>query len=262
MSRKNKSLGTVNQVTQILDSLFFGKYHFEVAMVLRSSMLLSSLLLNSEAWVNISDKDIRSLEQADENFLNKVLGCDPKTSNVFKYLELGIYPIRFEIMKRKVLFLKYILQQDKKSMMFKVFEATCENPVKKDFVKTCRKYLELLNINLSFDNITEMTKHKFKQMVKNSVSEAAFKYLLEEKGKQSKIANLEYSKLEIQEYLVVGNKNTEISKLLFKARGKSLDIKTHKKWKYDDDICVGCGVQKETETEILACEKLQFSVWK
>ena len=115
-------------------------------MVLRSSLLLSSLLLNSEAWVNLSEKDIRGLERTDEILLSKILDSEANTSNTLKYLELGIYPIRFEIMKRKIIFLQYILQQEKDSMLFKVFKATCENPVKNDFVKTCSNYLDLLDI--------------------------------------------------------------------------------------------------------------------
>ena len=94
LARKNKGVGVINQISQILDSIVFGKYYFEVALILRSSLLLSSLLLNSEAWVNISDKDIRSLEQTDEYLLAKILDCDSNTSNAFRYLELGIYPIR------------------------------------------------------------------------------------------------------------------------------------------------------------------------
>ena len=259
LNRKNKGLGIINQITQILDSVFFGKFHFEVALVLRSSLLLSSLLLNSEAWVNLSDKDIRSLEQTDENLLAKILGCDSNTSNVFKYLELGIYPIRFEIMKRKIIFLQYILQQEKESMIFKVFKATCDNPLKNDFVKTCEKYLEILKINLTFEEISEMTKSRFKKIVKEKTVEAAFKYLIEEKntpGKQTKIKHLQYRSLEIQEYLVEGNKNTEISKVIFKARGGTLDIKTNKKWKYGDELCVGCGKNTETIEEILSCKEL------
>ena len=67
-------------------------------MVLRSSLLLNSILLNSEAWVNLTNKNIRTLEQIDESFLSKILECESNTSNAIKYLELGIYPIRFEIM--------------------------------------------------------------------------------------------------------------------------------------------------------------------
>ena len=133
IARKNKGLGVITQITQILDSVLFGKYYFEVAMVLRSSLLLSSLLLNAEAWVNLSDKDIRALERTDEILLSKIVGSDSNTSNTFKYLELGIYPMRFEIMKRKVIFLQYILKQEQESLMYKVFKAMAwhglvENP--------------------------------------------------------------------------------------------------------------------------------------
>jgi hypothetical protein len=164
LERKNKGVGVINQITQILDSIVFGKYYFEVALILRSSLLLSSLLLNSEAWVNICDKDIRSLEQTDEHLLAKILDCDSNTSNAFKYLELGIYPIRYEIMKRKILFLQYILHQDKNSMIYKVLEATQENPLKNDFVTTCERYLAHLEIKLSFEEISKMSQYKFKKI--------------------------------------------------------------------------------------------------
>ena len=164
-ARKNKGLGVITQITQILDTVMFGKYYFEVVMVLRSSLLLSSLLLNSEAWVNLSDSDIRALERTDEILLSKILESDSNTSKTYKYLELGIYPIRFEIMERKLLFLQYILQQDKESMIFKVFKATCENPTKNDFFKCCQKYLDCLDISLTFEEISATSRYKFKQLV-------------------------------------------------------------------------------------------------
>ena len=59
--------------------------------------------------------------------------------------------------------------------------------------------------------------------------------------------------LELQEYLMDGNKNIHTSKFIFKARAKTLDIKTHKGWKYDDKTCIGCNVREETGNEILSC---------
>jgi hypothetical protein len=121
-----------------------------VALQIQPSPLFSS---SSEAWVNLTEKNIRGLEQTDEILLAKILESDSNTSNILKYLELGIYPIRFEIMKREVIFLQYILQQERSSMMFGVFQASCDNSVKNDFVKTCKKYLQTLRIMLSFDDI-------------------------------------------------------------------------------------------------------------
>ena len=89
--------------------------------------------------------------------------------------------------------------------------------------------MDLLDIKLSFDEITMMSQNKFKQLVKHKTEVAGFNYLIKEKNKQSKIANLKYSSLKMQEYLLEGNKNTYISRLIFKARGKNLDLKMHKK---------------------------------
>ena len=107
-------------------------------------------------------------------------------------------------------------------------------------------------------------------MVKEKTIQAGFKHLMNEKEKQSKISHIKYDELKIQEYLLDGNKNIEISKFVFKARSKCLDIKTHKKWKYKNIICFGYNSENETGDEILncigysdgkLCEKMQYSTF-
>ena len=83
---------------------------------------------------------------------------------------------------------------------------------------------------------------------------AAFKYLNNQKMKQTKILDIKYSELKIQDYLADGDRNTNISKLIFKARGNILDIKLHKKWKFDDKTCSGCKINEESGEEILLCD--------
>ena len=95
-----------------------------MALVLRSSLLLSSILLNSEAWVNI-----RAIEQIYKMLLTRILECDKNTRNAMKYLELGLYPVRFELMKRSIIFFQYISQQEKTSMMYQILKATIESPL-------------------------------------------------------------------------------------------------------------------------------------
>ena len=139
-------------------------------------------------------------------------------------------------------------------MIYKVFKATSENPVKNDFVETCKKYIKQLDIKLTFEEISEMSSNRFKNIVKQKTEEAGFNHLLKEKNKQKKIVDIEYKKLEMQEYLKEGNRNTRMSKIIFKARGKNLEIKMHKKWRYSDVICVGCGEKVESEEELLLCD--------
>ena len=46
-ARKDKAIGATNQIMSIFEEICFGKHHFEVAIVLRNSLLINSLLFNS-----------------------------------------------------------------------------------------------------------------------------------------------------------------------------------------------------------------------
>ena len=59
-----------------------------------------------------------------------------------------------------------------------------------------------------------------------------------------------------QSYLAEGDRDARLSKLIFKARGWTLDIKMDKKWKYDDAKCSGCNKYEETGEEIMRCTDL------
>ena len=157
-------------------------------------------------------------------------------------------------MRRKLCFLQYILKQDKKSTIYQVLKVTKENPTKNDFIQTCEKYMKKLDIDMTFEEISEISKGRFNQIVKEKMKIASLNYLNLEKTKQTKICDLIYSKLEMQKYLVDGDRNKNISNLIFKARGKSLDIKLHKKWKFDDKLCSGCSKNEESADEILTCK--------
>ena len=126
-------------------------------------------------------------------------------------------------------------------MVFKVLEATSENPIKNDFVQVCQRYLKTLNIELSFNEIEKISNLRFKNLVKEKVKSAAFEYLITQQKKQTKILHIQYKSLTIQEYLLGGNKNTSVATFIFKARSQTLDIKMQKKWKYEDKLCIGCN---------------------
>jgi hypothetical protein len=90
-----------------------------------------------------------------------------------------------------------------------------------------------------------------KDDLKEKIESAAFQYLIKLKnspsldGRISKDGNIQYEKLEMQQYLYE-NKNTNISKFITKARAKTLDIKTHKSWKYEDRACRGFKIREES----------------
>ena len=75
---------------------------------MREGILLGGLLTNSETWINISKKNIELLEKPDIILQRKALAANGHPSKAFTMLELGIVPIRFILMKKRILFLLYI----------------------------------------------------------------------------------------------------------------------------------------------------------
>ena len=126
----------------ILEEICFGKYHFQVAMILRNSLLISSLLTNAEAWYNLSNAEVTDLEKVDEDLLRKVLECPVSTPREMLYLELGVSPIRNIIRSRRLNFLHYILHEEKQSLIYKFLQAQRDNPVKNDWCHTVIEDIE------------------------------------------------------------------------------------------------------------------------
>ena len=124
------------------------------------------------------------------------------------------------------------------------------------------KYLKTLDISLNFEEIEKLSDRKFKKLLKEKSKVAAFNYLKKEHSKQTKIMDIQYDKLEIQEYLLCGDRDMNISRLIFKARGLTLDIKTQKKWKYSDRLCSGCTLNDESGDEILFCKSFGENIQK
>ena len=58
-ARVNKGTGIVKKILTMLDGIPFGYFYFEAAVILRDSLLASSVLCNSESWYNIRTRIIR-----------------------------------------------------------------------------------------------------------------------------------------------------------------------------------------------------------
>ena len=60
-ARVNKGKGIIKKIINILDSIPFGKLYFQIAILLRNALFVSSLLCNSEAWFNLTKSELNLL---------------------------------------------------------------------------------------------------------------------------------------------------------------------------------------------------------
>ena len=93
-ARVNKGIGIVNKIMTYLQGIPFGQYYFEVAVLLRNSLLVSSMLCNSEAWYNMTVAEYDYLETVDVMLMRNILNAPQATPKEMLYLELGCIPFR------------------------------------------------------------------------------------------------------------------------------------------------------------------------
>ena len=116
-ARVAKGKGINSRIMSILNGIPFGQYYFEVALILRNSLLVSSLLCNSESWYNLTKAEVNLIESVDLQLLRSIFNVPKSTPKEMFYLEMGCLPLRYLIKKRRILFLHYILNENEKSMI-------------------------------------------------------------------------------------------------------------------------------------------------
>jgi len=251
----------VNQIQQLLDDLCLGDYHFEAANILRNSLLLSSLLSNSETWYDVTKKEISELESVDETLLRKIFSAHSKTPLETLYLESGNIPIRFILISRRLNFLHYILNEENDSLLRSFFTAQRESPVKGDWVTMVTEDMKELGIDLTMEEIAGTSKMRFKEIIKNKVETKALQYLTKLKESHSKAKNIKHDKIQLQPYLRSETKNLTINekKFIFAARTRMLDVKGNFKTGMLDRKCRKCEATDETQQHLLDCPALSDS---
>ena len=164
-------------------------------------MLLSTLLTNSDAWYGLNKQEVDALENIDFQLLKRMFEVPFSCPKEMLYLETGCLPISSILVSRRLLYLHTILNEDKSSLVFKVFNAQLANPDKGDWVLEVLKNLEEYEIKETFQEIEKMSIFKFRSLVAKAVRNTTFKKLVELKNSHSKVKHINYVKFEVQNYL-------------------------------------------------------------
>ena len=154
----------------------------------------------------------------------------------------------------RLMFMKYILQQSEDSLVYKFFQLQLQFKTKGDWASTCLLDLEKLHISESLEEIKLMTKNKFRNMLKSRITENALEYLTNKKGSKGKEMN--YSEIEMSEYLLPFNEKLSISekRRMFAIKNRMIDIPSNFPKSKSESFCV-CG-NIENMTHIYNCEML------
>ena len=117
--KTNKAMGNVNKIVTTLSERAYGRHTFKAAKLMREAILVSGLLTNAESWINITKKNLEELEKPDILLSRKIISHSGNPGKCFMQLELGITPVKYIIIQKRMNFLNYILHESKESMVRK-----------------------------------------------------------------------------------------------------------------------------------------------
>ena len=104
---------------------------------------------------------MKELGKVDKMFFEKLLEAPFSTPSESFYLEFGILPVWSIIKGRRINFLKYLVDRNPESMLGRVFKIQWIDPDPGDWSYPVSKDLEDLDIDLTLDQIRDMSKTKF-----------------------------------------------------------------------------------------------------
>ena len=168
-------VGITKQIQFLIQGL--GKYTVECGMIYLNSLLRSSILFAAETMYNIKENEYRKLERIEEEMLRKLFKSVKGCPIYQLYLESGHLPARFHIKRIKLVFYKYILSQNEKSLLFTFLMAQKKHPKKGDWYSEIQCILKEFELNLCEEDIKRIPTTTFKNMVKTSAKDTGFKYL-------------------------------------------------------------------------------------
>jgi hypothetical protein len=254
LQRRSKGIGISNEIVVVLNSLCLGPYHFWIAKMLRQAMLISVMLFNAETWLRITKENTKKLESIDLLLLRKLLKTPISTPKPALYLETGCIPIRYIIKSKRIMYLHHILTRTDDALIKKVFLAQVHDTGKGDWCVVVREDLDALGLeHLTFDEISKKSKESLRTLVNDKITKLAFLELEQEKQKLSKVAGIQYTKLEMQAYLSDDQLSTRLKQLAFRWRTRMIKVG----WNYGTkEKCPLCLAGDDTQDHLLECREL------
>ena len=245
-----------------MDGLSLGHFYYKISFMFRECKLLNGILTNAEVWYPITEKHMEILEKIDLMMIRKILKGHSKTAKEAFYLESGLVPIRFVVMKRRIMYLHHILHRPETEMIRKVYEVQKHVQTKNDWFGLVHKDMNYLNINLSDQKIMQLSKDRFKSLVTAAVEEAAIQYLNDKAVSHSKSSDLIKPSLLREKYLEDKRFKRSEVELLFALRTRTVrEIKANFPTQYGSNLaCELCQVAICCQEHILSCVRLKQHV--
>ena len=245
----------ISQIKSMLNDANFGRFKIQTGLIMRDSIFVSKVLLNSEVWHSLTKSQVDNLEIVDRLLLRHTLNAHSKTGVEWLYCDTGKLNLKSLIQIRRLMYLWLLLNRDESELTNRVYETQIISNSVGDWVRLVQSDKSELDINLTDEEIQGVSQNMFKNYVVKKVKISHLKYMATLKKKHSKARFLNCTELKQADYISSSRLNTDEKSLLFKLRSKTLEVKLNF-GSPNNPWCTSCGLFPETQSHLLQCPEL------
>ena len=129
-----------------------------------------------------------------------------------------------------------------------------DRPTKGDWTEMLRKDLSDFQIESDFQWIRQTSREGFKKIVNSKAKVFGLKYLTNLQKKHSKLSNLTYNELKLQNYLTMPGLSLEVRRNVFLFRTRMLDFGENFRGSRSEVLCpFGCYLKKDSQFHSFEC---------
>ena len=227
-----------------------GQYAIETLVLLYKTVFLKTVLVNCEAWCNLTKTNCETLQILQMKYLKRILHAPKSTPNIAIMVELGVKPIITEIHVRQLNFLHHILCLGENDPVKMVYKESKRFLFEKSWYREVKTLLKKYNLEEEESKIKEMSKEEWKSLIDKKVcAETVEQYNTACKNGKMTSSFHPITRLETKEYMkkMVPSK----ARILFKVRCKTIDLRGHRQYKYEDTTCRLCNEGFEDINHVL-----------
>jgi hypothetical protein len=252
-NRVSRGQGKIAQILSMIDKISLGKHYFKIALLLRESIFLSSVLNNSEIWYRLTKNDLEELEVLDRSLLKKIISAPNSTPTAALYLETGTMTIGTIIKARRLNFLQYLVKLPKDEMLSRFFHCQWLESNQHDWTNQVRIDLEELDLPVDLEEIEKKSIFSWKNLIKKRAKEFELRKLLNNKATKGKsnMKNLNYDKLHLQDYLI--NLDVKLAKNVFRYRTRMIQFDGNFNCQELVNVCPLCGLHSDLQHISFQC---------
>ena len=250
--RVRKGLVCMISTIALTSEITLGIHLITTLISLYKIIFLQVVTFNSGAWNNLTSSEINRLQVVQLKFLKRILHAPTSTCNCITFLELGILPIEFNININQLRFLHHILTLDENDPVRCAYNQQKLFPYENNWYNEVTFLRSKYSLFQTDEEISVLSKEKWKSLVKVAVNEYALVRLNLENSEKKKTSHLSpYTELLPQKYFEF--LSPADSRLFFSVRSGTLDIKSLRKYNYseEDTLCRLCGFGEETIEHIV-----------